>query len=114
MVENMCIFHMENFHAFWSYQHRDHVYPVLHTGPPESRHPDQRRAPQLLEFIEIHGARRPAKAEVGSRLYFHKRDRSPPLDHQVQVPMAVLEPVRQDAPAPLYQPAGGDAFAEEA
>jgi hypothetical protein len=101
---------MENFRLFWSYPHCDYVDPVFHPGPTESRHPDQRRAPELLEFIEVDGSGWSAKAEVGSCLYFHKRDCLLPLNDQIQVPVPAPEPVLQHSPTPQAQPTGGDSF----
>ena len=110
----MCVFHMVNFHLFATYPHRQYVDTVLDSGTTMSGHPDQRRAAQLLELIEVDGAGRAAKVEVASRLYLDERYRLVLLDYEVKVPMAVLEPVLQDPPAALAEPFRGDAFAEQA
>jgi hypothetical protein len=105
---------MENFHLFWSYQHRNHVDPVLDSRSPMPGHPHQRRSAELLELIEVDRADWTAKAEVASGLYFDESDRLTSLDYEVQVSMAVLEPVLQHPPAALAQPSRSDPFAEEA
>jgi hypothetical protein len=105
---------MENFHLFWSYQHRNHVDSVLDSRSPVTGHPDQRRSAELLELIEVDRADWAAKAEVASCLYFDESDRLTPLDDEVQVSMPILEPVLQHPPAALAEPSRGDPFAEEA
>lgn len=110
----MCVFHMENFHLFATYPHGYHVDPVLDSGPPVSGHPDQCGTPELLELIEVDGADRTAKVEVASCFDLDERDRLAALDYEIQVPMAVLEPMLQHPPAMPAQPFRGDAFAVEA
>ena len=89
----MCIFHMEYFHIAAVYPHGNHVDPVLYTGPTVPGHPDHRGPSQLLEFKEVDGADRAAKAEVGSCFDLDERDGLTPLDYEVQVPVTVLEPM---------------------
>lgn len=74
--------------------------------------PDQCRPLKLLPLAVIDRLNRPPKLGPFARFDLHERNGAVPLDHQIDIPMAVAEAALDYAPATPQQPPFRDSLSE--
>ena len=94
-------------------EHSDDVEPISELFSTKAIHPNLGGPAKLAPLSVVYGLERPAEVFAAASLDLDERDVVAALHYEIDIAMPAAESMRDDAPAMLLHPLGGDALAEE-